>query len=151
MRISSTGIHLDWAGYASPGRTLSQNDWTEKNPETNPITKIASHVAESPPGFLYPTTALYPDVPSQQSLLLVSSRVCLDNSFLGVRQQPTLRLWKRFSFLQHNHWVDEKVFPEIWAANSYEHVTEQDPMESSGHKIFLCPLVLICRIKSSAS
>ena len=48
-RILLSGTHLGWSRRAPPGRTLSQNDWPGKNPETNPITikpKTASHVTE---------------------------------------------------------------------------------------------------------
>ena len=61
-RILLTGIHLGWAMFVLPGRTLSQNDESETS-ETNPITRrpeIWSHMAEqsfwvpwlccSPPG-----------------------------------------------------------------------------------------------------
>lgn len=51
-------------------------------------------MAECSPGFPYPP-ALHPGTPSQYN-----GCVSLDNSFPGIRQEPTLRPWKAFPFLQ---------------------------------------------------
>ena len=48
-RILLAGIHLGLEMYATPGRTLSQNDWPETTWKINPITikpETGSRVAE---------------------------------------------------------------------------------------------------------
>ena len=84
----------------TPGRTLSQNDWLEANLRTNLITvkpKAVSHMAEQFSWFPLPCCSL-PKCLSPSCF--VSTCVSSANSFLSVRQEPILGLWKEFSFLQ---------------------------------------------------
>ena len=87
-----------------PGRTPSQNDWSETNLRTNPIPrkpKAVSHMAEQVSWFPLPSCSLPGwTLPSQWSLWLCTMCISLDNSFLSPRQEPSLRPWKGSSFLQ---------------------------------------------------
>ena len=78
-------------------------------PETNPIpikSESVSHVAEQFSWVPLPDCSL-PRYPFSIVLCFISRYVSLDNSFLSVRQEPTLkskpafRAWKGFPFLQH--------------------------------------------------
>ena len=111
-RNPHAGIHLGWEMHVPPGRTLSQtkygheqDEWPETTWKANPITikpETGSHMAEqfswdplpccSPPGRPFPIVFCF-----------VSTCVSSDNSFLGVRQDPTLRPWKGSPFRWHHN------------------------------------------------
>ena len=78
-----------------------QADWPD--PETNPITikpDTLNMWQSSSPGLPY----LPAGVPLPNKVFCcVYTCVSSDNSFLSVRQKPTLRPWNGFPFLQHNY------------------------------------------------
>ena len=73
-----------------------QDDWPETTQKLNPITikpETSSHVAEQSSWVSLPCCSP-PGCPSQSSLLLCQC-ICHLGQFLRVRQEPTLRPWKR--------------------------------------------------------
>ena len=102
------GILLGWEMHMPPGRTLSQTmgqaRWlTRDNPEINPITikpKTVSRMAEQFSWVPLPCCS-----PPWCPFSIKSLAFCVstDNSFLSVRQEPTLGLWKGSPFLQQLH------------------------------------------------
>ena len=76
------------------------------NPETDTITikpETASHVAAQSSWAPWPCCPL-PRLPFLTKSPTLSVHVSSDHSFLSVRQEPTLRPWKRFPFLQQTVW-----------------------------------------------
>ena len=74
---------------------------TRDDLETNPITikpETVSHVAEQ--FWVHLLCCSLPRRPFPIKSLALSARVSLDNSFLSVRQEPTLGPWKESPFLQ---------------------------------------------------
>ena len=74
---------------------------TKDDLETNPITikpETVSHVAEQ--FWVHLLCCSLPRPPFPIKSLALSARVSLDNSFLSVRQEPTLGPWKESPFLQ---------------------------------------------------
>ena len=63
--------------------------------------------SSSSSGFPYPPVLCQAPLPNKVSCL-VSSCVSLDNSFLSVRQEPTLRPWNGSHFLQHVQCAGER-------------------------------------------
>ena len=63
--------------------------------------------SSSSSGFPYPPVLRQAPLPNKVSCL-VSSCVSLDNSFLSVRQEPTLRPWKGSHFLKHVQCAGER-------------------------------------------
>ena len=90
--------HPYWLSNAWATRKDSESECLAKdNPETNPITikpETASHVAEQFTWVLLPCCCL-PGRPFPIDYLAVSARVTLDNSFLSIRQEPTLGALER--------------------------------------------------------
>ena len=75
------------------------SEWLARvNPETNPET--ARHVTEQLSWVLLPCCSL-PGLPFPIRSLALSAHVSVDNSFLSVKQEPTLRPWKGSPFLKH--------------------------------------------------
>ena len=85
-----------------------ESEWLAKdNPETNPITikpETASHMAEQFSWVLLPYFSP-PGTLSNKISCFVSTCVSLDNSFLGVRQEPDFSPWKESPFVQHHQWI----------------------------------------------
>ena len=111
-----SGIYLGWSRCALPGRALSQNDWPKTTLNLIPSPKIRGCEPHGRAVLLVPWVTL-----SKKLSCFVSMCVSLDNSFLNVRQEPTLRPWKGSPFLQQmsgrhvvltcsdeygNHWSD---------------------------------------------
>ena len=93
-------IHLGWAMLYT---TKKDSEWFVKdNWETNPINikpETASHVAEQFSWVPLPCCSL-PGCPFPIKSLALSASVSLDNSFLNVRQEPSLGAMERAPFLQ---------------------------------------------------
>ena len=103
--------HLSWLSNACTTRKDPESERLAKdNPETNPITikpEAQNQVEEqfswvslpycSLPGFPFP----------KKSLALSALCVCSDHSSLSVRQEPTLRPWKKSPFLQQNDFTQK--------------------------------------------
>ena len=99
-RILLTGIHLGWA----QGRTLNQNDWTKTTWKLilSPLNlRLQAVWQSSSPGFPYPPVLHPAPLPNKVSCF-VCMCVSSDNSFLSVRQKPTLEPWKGFLCLQYS-------------------------------------------------
>ena len=99
-RILLAGIHLGWA----QGRTLSQNDWPKTTWKLilSPLNlRLQAVWQSSSPGFPYPPVLRPAPLPNKVSCF-VCMCVSLDNSFLSVRQKPTLEPWKGFPCLQYS-------------------------------------------------
>ena len=99
-KILLTGVHLGWVMCAWPGRTLSQNGCPETIQKLTalPWRDCEPHNRASPLGSLPSCSRL--SRPSRWSILLCQHIFSSDNSFLSVRQVPTLRPWKGSPFLQ---------------------------------------------------
>ena len=86
--------HPSWLSNAWATRKDTETEWWAKdNPETNPINikpKSVSHTAEQFSWVPLPYCSP-PGCPFSIKYLALSARVSSDNSFLSVRQEPTLR------------------------------------------------------------
>ena len=92
-RILLAEIHLGWAVYAPPVYD-PKSDWLARvNRESKPVTETARHVTEQFSCVLLPCCSL-PGLPFPIKSLVLSAHVSVDNSFLSVKQEPTLRPWK---------------------------------------------------------
>ena len=103
-------------------RKDSELEWLAKdNPETNPTT-IKPETWPQGRVLLGPLTLLLSTwAPlSNKISCFVSTRVSADNSFLSIRQEPTLGPWKGSSFLQHFHEMQvyvRKHIKDAWMSN----------------------------------
>ena len=82
------------------------SEWLARDkPETNPMTikpETVSHVAEKFSLFPLPSCPP-PQQPFPIKSLAWTALLYLDNSFLSVRQEPTLKPWKGSPFLHQDH------------------------------------------------
>ena len=108
-RILLAEIYLGWVMGASPGRTLSQNDWPETNPKRIPSPKNLRLQTTRHSSSLGPFTPLrstrgpiHNQVPCFVSMCISSP-----NSFASVQQQPTLWPWNR-SPLPATYWTNKE-------------------------------------------
>ena len=92
-RILLSDMHFDWTRHAPPGRTLVLEWLAKDNPETDPITikpcdckPCDRAVLLGPLTLLLSARAPFPN----KSTRFVSICVSSDNSFLSVRQEPSL-------------------------------------------------------------
>ena len=94
-----------WLSNACPTRKDPESEWlTKDNRGTNSITikpETASHMAEQFSWVPTPSCSL-PGLPLPNKVsCFVSTCVSSDNLCQNIRQEPTLRPWKRSPFLQH--------------------------------------------------
>ena len=97
---------------------LAEQGWTtRKDPESEWLLKTTQKLIPSPwnqrlsatwqsssPGFSYPI-ALPTGHLSNKISCFFSTHVSLDNSFLGVRQEPNFRPWKESPFVLQYQWI----------------------------------------------
>ena len=101
-RILLSSIHLGWTRLIPPGRTLSQHDWPKttrkliSSPKTQDCEPRGRAVLL---GSLILLLSIQVPFPNKISCF-VSRCVSSDNSFLSVRQEPSLGPWKGSPFLQ---------------------------------------------------
>ena len=90
--------------HTPPAKTLSQSDWSETTWKLIPIVieprDCEPHGRAVLLGSLTLLLFSWAPLPNKVSCF-VSTCVSSDNSFLNVRQEPTLRPWKRSPFLAH--------------------------------------------------
>lgn len=85
------------------------------NPWTNPINhKTWGWVIWQNSSWFPDPAAFHLDSLPSTVLFFVSKCISSDNSFPNVRQEPTLRPWKRSPFLQQNHPVCGNFFMAAW-------------------------------------
>ena len=100
--------HPSWLSNVCNTRRDPESEWLARdNLESNPITikpETTSHTTEQFSWVPLLCCSL-PEYPFPMKSLAFSAHVSSDNSFLSVRQEPTLGPWKRSLFLQHNQYL----------------------------------------------